>query len=51
MNNPDLKAHVAVFPGCDGRISGTDLQRLRFFKMAASPAINASFLARDHFLS
>jgi len=51
MNKPDLKTYVAVFPVCEGRISGTDLQRLRFFNMATSPAINASFFVRDNFFN
>jgi hypothetical protein len=30
---------------------GIDLQRLRFFNVATSPAISASFFARDHLFS
>lgn len=35
----------------EGQISGADLRRLRFFNMGTLPAINASFLARDHFFN
>jgi hypothetical protein len=48
---PDLKTYIAVFPLREGRICGTEVQRLRFFNMVTSPAINASFLSRDHFFN
>jgi len=47
----DLKTYITVFPLREGRICGTEVQRLRFFNMATSPAINASFLSRDHFFN
>jgi hypothetical protein len=39
----DWQGATKAFP-----IFGADVQRRRFFNMATSPAMNASFLTRDH---